>query len=246
MNLPSLKKLELTCLGVDDNFISTIIMGCPNLEELVMSCCILDVYEICSDKLKKLVLNMCVQMWDVHISCPAVVSLRIKYLRKGGIRLHNVSPLARADICFQDAVLDDSIGKYLYLLSDLSNVASLRLHTTCRALQALLVAHVPKWRSFENLRTLELGPVDMKRDANFVYCFLQQAPNLKKIILQLTAPSKEATNGELFGNYSILREYFETIVIRIICTKSSSLLEFSPSFDPPRPENNVQKRQIKK
>lgn len=135
MNLSSLKNLELTCLCVDDNFVSTILMGCPNLEELVMSCCILDVYEICSNKLKKLVLDMCVQMWDVHISCPAVVSLRIKYLRKGGIRLHNVSPLARADICFQDAVLDDSIGKYVKVLRDLSNVASLRLHTTCRALQ---------------------------------------------------------------------------------------------------------------
>lgn len=135
VNLPSLKKLGLTCLCVDDIFINTILSGCPGLEELVMSRCILDIYEICFDKLKKLVLNMCVQICEVHISCPAVVTLHIKHLREKGIRLHNVSPLARADICFQDAVLNDSISKYVKLLSDFSNVAYLRLHTTRLALQ---------------------------------------------------------------------------------------------------------------
>ncbi|KAJ4792151.1 F-box/FBD/LRR protein [Rhynchospora pubera] len=214
VNLPSLKKLELTCLSVYDNFIRAVLSGCPSLEELVMNCCILDIYEISSDTLKKLVLNMCVLLGEVYISCPAAVSLSIKHPREAGIRLNNVSPLARADICFEDTVFDEyAIGIYVNLLRDLPNIASLRLHTTCLGLQALLVAHVPKFQAFENLRILELEGFDMT--CNFdLPCFLKQAPNLKKVILHLITPSEEATDEELLGNHPVLSEYIETIVMR--------------------------------
>lgn len=141
ISLPSLRKLELRHLKINENFMRMLLSGCPALEEFILDSCYLFAHEISSPVLKKLSLMYYFQDTEIQISCPAVVSLKIYSNNAGGIILKNMSSLVNAEIFFENLDLSDSIDHDLKLLHGLSNVTTLEL---CTARPEVLVFSILK------------------------------------------------------------------------------------------------------
>ncbi|XP_078148484.1 FBD-associated F-box protein At2g26860-like [Carex rostrata] len=133
INLPSLQKLELCYLDLNNEIMRMLISGCPVMEELVLINCLFERVMICSKVLKNLVFECCHHCGPMEISCPEVVSLSIKSINTEGITLKNMSSLATADISCAGVYF--SLARInqqdLRLLGGLSNVTSLKLYSRC-------------------------------------------------------------------------------------------------------------------
>ncbi|XP_078168779.1 FBD-associated F-box protein At5g60610-like [Carex rostrata] len=160
INLPSLQKLEIGDASIDDDSIKMLLLGCPVLEELALTSCRLMFKDINSNVLKKLTIKKC-------------------SLRTTSLTLKNAPSLVTADLYNFSAY-----ERELSLLGGLPNVTSLRLYAT-RDVLPLLKRDIPNCLILNNLKSLELGLFEKRYDWNLVICFLQNSPNLKKLVLNI-------------------------------------------------------------
>ncbi|XP_078168861.1 FBD-associated F-box protein At4g13985-like [Carex rostrata] len=189
INLPSLQKMEIGHTSIDDDLIKMFLLGCPVLEELALTSCRLMFKEINSNVLKKLTIKKC-------------------SLRTTSFTLKNASSLVTAD-------LDIEIPYYkgeLNLLGSLPNVTSLRLNAS-RNVLILLNKDIPNCLILNNLKSLELGGLETRSDWDLLVCFLQHAPNLKKLVLSF---GQSLCNMHYWGKKSFAREFLEIVEIRFV------------------------------
>jgi hypothetical protein len=107
ISLPRLKKLELSDVKINDDFIRKVQSGCPVLEELDFLNCWFDIDEISSTVLKKLSIKECRQSSEMQISCPGVVSLEIGFYDLIWITLINMPSLVTANAIFCQEFADN-------------------------------------------------------------------------------------------------------------------------------------------
>ncbi|XP_078162901.1 F-box/FBD/LRR-repeat protein At1g78750-like [Carex rostrata] len=189
INLPSLQKLEIGRTSIDDDFIKMFLLGCPVLEELSLAHCQLMFKEINSNVLKKLTIKKC-------------------SLCTTSITLKNASSLVTADLdeCFAYDQLN--------LLGGLPNVTSLRLNAF-RNVLGLLYKDIPNCLILNNLKSLELGVLEMSYDWDLVVCFLQHSPNLKKLVLNFGQRVMSLCKKHYWEKKSFPREFLEIVEIRV-------------------------------
>ncbi|XP_078161926.1 putative F-box/LRR-repeat protein At3g18150 [Carex rostrata] len=211
ISLPFLKNLELGYMVLNDGIMRMLISGCPVLEELALYYCWFELNMISSNVLNKLEIIYCRQHMPMEISCPGVVSLTIRSTSKGGIILKNMSALATVGILVEDLIFPSDLD--LRLLGGLSNVTTLKLHTNFRGAMDLLLADVPNCPTLKNLKSLELGEININYCWNLVTCLLQHSSNLKNLTLHFRRPSEYAAKEEFQGDISFRQEYLEAVKI---------------------------------
>jgi hypothetical protein len=128
----NLKRLHLCTFEVDDWFVEKLFSGCPQLEELELICCFINISMLSSTKLKRLTVTAsddmsvaCLGCEDIVIDMPNLVLLDIKEIPDRNPYLKNVSSLDTASVCLSECSFKDS-DVDCNVLSALSNATSLR------------------------------------------------------------------------------------------------------------------------
>ncbi|XP_078177505.1 F-box/LRR-repeat protein At3g26922-like [Carex rostrata] len=141
---------------------------------------------------------------DSLFNCGSVKEMSLFPCAKS-ITLKNASSLVTADF----EISFDGLNE-LNLLQGLPNVTSLRLYATRHG---LLDKDIPNCPILNNLKSLELGQLEMSYGWNLVACFLKHSPNLKKLVLNF-GHSKLATQEAMLGNFTFRHEFLEIVEIR--------------------------------
>ncbi|KAJ4801388.1 F-box family protein [Rhynchospora pubera] len=197
IHLPSLQNLVLRGveLSDDDNFMQKLSSGCPALETLYLETCVLDISEISSNVLKRLVIYECDQLKQSRISCPCLVSLIIdSYGKMGSFELKNMASLEYASI----SINLDKNHSDVNLLSSLSNVSQLRLDIWDDVFKEKLEEDVLNCRPFSKLKSLEIGHWGLSDNIDLVAGFLKNSPNLEELSLYLCEEISSPLNN--FGS----------------------------------------------
>ncbi|KAJ3674900.1 hypothetical protein LUZ60_005516 [Juncus effusus] len=188
VNLAHLKSLNLKWISLEDEFLKTIMLGCPVLQELFLQECFFEqLHErIRSSTLKKLTIKNCAIHGNnrVRISIPSLVCLSCDF-RLGDVSFENLESLERADVTLWFVKGGEYCNaKMVMLLNSLSNAKHLRF--TGYGVQDMLEkeATLRLFPIFRKLKSLELGSFRILVDCFPIYLFLKGAPNLEKLILK--------------------------------------------------------------
>ncbi|XP_078180424.1 F-box/LRR-repeat protein At4g14103-like isoform X2 [Carex rostrata] len=158
VNLPCLKTLKLGRVRMSDDSLKKLLLGCPVLEELVLENINIDIIEICSNTLKKLVLNSYYSVKRLQISTPNLQYLDISKLRdlRGNLLLTMPSLVDASIYIWGWHGKDEYVTRGLNLIHNLSNVESLRidLNFPNRKTQMKDISSFPV---FKNLKCLKLA-----------------------------------------------------------------------------------------
>ncbi|XP_078153999.1 FBD-associated F-box protein At2g26860-like [Carex rostrata] len=129
INLPCLKTLHLTGC-VSDDFFKKLFLGCLVLEELVLSCSTRINIEICSNTLKKLVIDDWYEGNRLYISTPNLLYFEIHIMEE--ILLLNMPSVVDAFISLPDwCNEDDYMSGIPKLIASFPNLESLKLKFDC-------------------------------------------------------------------------------------------------------------------
>ncbi|XP_044442922.1 FBD-associated F-box protein At5g18780 [Triticum aestivum] len=190
-----LKRLHLRNFDVDDWFVEKLFSGCPNLEELELICCFVNIIKFSSTKLQRLTVTTtddrsisCLGFEDMVIDMPKLVSLDIKEVPDRNLYFVDVSSLETASVCIDESSFASSQVD-CNVLSALSNVTSLRsLSLTVRHNVAIKVLErdVLRCATFNSLTTLSLGEWCLGSGCSSLLHLLQRSPKIQKLILHLT------------------------------------------------------------
>ncbi|XP_078178608.1 uncharacterized protein LOC144572808 [Carex rostrata] len=191
VNLPRIRRLQLTRTRLDNGCITRLFSGCPVLEDVSLEHCSGEFSCIFSQKLKYLSLRHCVFLHGFKLmsvdSCllgDAVNSVIIGYpfhvefmwKSLGTIAVGNTFSFMQNVFRYFD--FDDNIGGF-------SDVVVLKLHI--KDTKHISGAAIPNLGEFHNLIDLCLGSWCMTCNLSPVALFLQQTPNLQKITLYMCA-----------------------------------------------------------
>ncbi|KAJ3690754.1 hypothetical protein LUZ61_019918 [Rhynchospora tenuis] len=103
VNLPHLRKLNLGYFKIEADFMSKLLLGCPNLEELELYACQLNLSQISCGNLKSLVIAGCYYLTaEIRVSIPSLqyLEVAIVYRQPAGLVFENMASLVKACICF--------------------------------------------------------------------------------------------------------------------------------------------------
>ncbi|KAJ1691336.1 hypothetical protein LUZ63_015491 [Rhynchospora breviuscula] len=186
VKLPSLRRLTLKNVYIEDEILEKLLSGSPAIEEMVLHNCVWNSGCIFSGTLKNLVLNGCCDettlFLDVLICVPSLEFLEVYSLwSMGKLKFKDMKSLVGAQIHLKELSDEEPL-----FLTGLTNVKSLELVLSVSALMAmknLLQRKTTKFPTFGNLRSLKIRGWSVTHDFNLVACFLLHAPNLKKLTL---------------------------------------------------------------
>ncbi|KAJ3684192.1 hypothetical protein LUZ61_013356 [Rhynchospora tenuis] len=198
--LASLKTLNLRLIRLDDDFMQKLFLGCPTLERLKLHHCELFISDISSSMLKELAILECPQFQSMQISCPGLFSLFIRTsMRIQIISLENMASLVKAYISLYWC--DEEVRYYPFdvqadvinvpnsanskFLSGLSNVTSLELHFDHPELREWWEDTITNYKTFYNLKRLDVGAWSLDTDFRLVASFLEHSPVLEQLTLRL-------------------------------------------------------------
>ncbi|KAJ4789821.1 F-box/RNI-like superfamily protein [Rhynchospora pubera] len=124
VNLPHLRRLNIGYFTIKADFMDKLLLGCPNLEELELYACVLQLSQISCGNLKSLVVASCCHGEDIRVSIPSLCTLKVTVgsSQTAGFNFENMSSLVKACVCFLtdpewDFAFSDSETKILNGLS---------------------------------------------------------------------------------------------------------------------------------
>ncbi|XP_078153716.1 F-box/LRR-repeat protein At4g14103-like [Carex rostrata] len=236
INFPCLKTLNLRgSVSISDDFVKKLLLGCPVLEELVLSCPV-GIIEICSNTLKKLVIRDWYDGNRLHVCTPYLLYFEIHIidiypiLDIGEILLINMPSLADVFIYipnWYDVDYDeyDYISGVPKLIASFSNLESLKLKFDCTDEKALKkeLSNCPIFSNLKCLKLVSLGFYVF----DLAPFFLHRSPKLQELTLQnfdswATAPERLsdalvqrawATTPEGPSDALVQREFLKTVRI---------------------------------
>ncbi|KAL7219031.1 hypothetical protein ACSBR2_012159 [Camellia fascicularis] len=182
MRFHSVKSMVFDQVGLSDDMVSALILGCPNLEILGIDYCwAIRNLKICSAKLKELSLRNFVgdEESSVEICAPNLISISIAGFEMGKYGL-KASSLVKAHICFPHK---------LHYYSYWSKIVRLVGHVECLTVQnwwfKLLASEdvFSESSALKNLKHLELRTRYSKSYLLGMCALLERSPNLKTMIL---------------------------------------------------------------
>ncbi|XP_078178218.1 F-box/LRR-repeat protein At4g14096-like [Carex rostrata] len=157
INLPRLKKLKLRVRSNDSNILNKLALGCPALEDLYLSDCIMNIRVVSFPKLKYLKIRSWKEdMFVEFIRAPNLVSLVLVGLAQpyGEISFEKMPSLMNATISLWSRSCYSFDAKKCNLLRAVANVQKLDL--SGKTIQALFQIELPTCPTFFNLTTMLL------------------------------------------------------------------------------------------
>ncbi|KAJ4796266.1 F-box/RNI-like/FBD-like domains-containing protein [Rhynchospora pubera] len=203
VNLPSLKKLELAGLTVNDPVMQMILSGCPLLEELCLSVCSLKLSEMRSDLLRSLTIRQCQGSGVVEIFMPSLISLHLKNPGRLGtiLSLKNTPSLVKVFV-FSNYFQGYSFSAAEFeFFTCLTSATDLKLYGS--GVMALLEQTGLNCPVFDNLKRLTFGRWQINNNLDLLCLLLQHTPNLEKLTIVHTAhrsprnPKKKGVTGQI-------------------------------------------------
>ncbi|XP_078153134.1 F-box protein At4g22280-like [Carex rostrata] len=157
VNLPCLKTLVLVCVKMSNESLKKLLLGCPVLEELVLRGCYIDIIEICSNTLKKLILRSWDRLKILLIVTPNLIYLDIKLNNMEEIVLPSMPLLVHASIFIPGLYVkgDQYVTRGPQMIHNLSNVQSLQLQFKYPG-KKVLQKDISDYPVFNNLKRLKL------------------------------------------------------------------------------------------
>ncbi|CAM0883270.1 unnamed protein product [Alopecurus aequalis] len=208
INLPSLKRLTLCDVEVDQASLDTFITQSPGLEDLnlIDSAMYLDL--IASKALKRLNLDGFLDGCDgLTISAPHLISFECT-----GCSLDAISWRDQPSI--ESACIDTS-GRSFDGESKFTGVLT---HAKKLALFGMDIKELPTCSAFESLATLEFGNWYLTKDLFVVLRFLQLSPRLEKLTLRHRPLGKGAeTDGMPIAGMTFQCPFLERVIVQ--CSK---------------------------
>jgi F-box domain len=129
VELPRLRRLNLGYYTINGDLMEKLHLGCPNLEELELYTCGLNLSQISCGNLRSLVLDGCCNFTGIRVSIPTLKYLKVTVMscQTAGIVLENMSSLVKACVCFLTAYEFERAfyGSEVKILSSLSRVKNL-------------------------------------------------------------------------------------------------------------------------
>ncbi|KAJ1693088.1 hypothetical protein LUZ63_009786 [Rhynchospora breviuscula] len=113
VNLPHLRKLNLGYFKIEADCMNILLRGCPNLEELELYACELNLSQISCGYLKSLVIAGCYYCsGEIRVSIPSLQYLEVAMVssQPAGFAFENMSSLVKACVCF--LTVDDLDPKF--------------------------------------------------------------------------------------------------------------------------------------
>ncbi|KAJ3687052.1 hypothetical protein LUZ61_016216 [Rhynchospora tenuis] len=214
INLPSLKKLELSNWTIDDYLINKLMSGCPVLEDLTLRGCTVATHIISSNKLKHVFIDDFYSRERIMISIPSLSSLVI-HSEKGHISLMNMSSLVKARVMlFSYNVIPNPVHE---ILKGLSNAMNLEFILSGEAAKLILKKELSNCPTFKNLKSLHVDGY-MIEDFHLIALFLQHTPNLEKLTLRHREPHylpnvKPSASKKIPMKITIKRKHIQLVEI---------------------------------
>ncbi|KAL6658637.1 hypothetical protein ACP70R_004223 [Stipagrostis hirtigluma subsp. patula] len=221
LRFQGLMKLHLDSVSLKGCFLD--FSSCPVLEDLKMTSCVLDTFEISSNSLKQL--SIIESDFDstthARIFVPSLVSLEIADYWGLSPLLESMPALVTAFIrigetCEDYNIIDDDSDDSVVLLRGLSDAANLELTAkddkTCIFRRDLRCCPI-----FSKLKTLVLNEWCMDAYISSLIHFLQHSPILEKLTLQLA----ERTNCtvDIESSYILRNQCFASEHLKIVEVK---------------------------
>ncbi|KAJ4771027.1 F-box/RNI-like superfamily protein [Rhynchospora pubera] len=230
VNLPYLKKLELSYLKVEDNLCRMLFQGCRVLEELKLLFCRLHVSLLSSEVLNSLVLTHCYFEKKLVISTRNLMHLDVFHTRCDGANflLENMASLVDAHIRCFDVDMHDNLESSncgLVFHNSYSKFSMTSDHTLESAQATAMGQEASNCSDFKVVKSLHLGCSDLRNLFSSIAFFLQKSPNLKKLSVELFPKPymcKKSSNQEWrnarssyeeFTDALLQREYLEVVLI---------------------------------
>ncbi|KAJ4796263.1 F-box/RNI-like superfamily protein [Rhynchospora pubera] len=190
VNLPNLKKLKLSVLTLKDPVMQEILWGCPLLEELSLSECILKFNKMKSDCLRHLTIKRCPGFGAVEIFMPSLISVHLEDSCPGvnKLSLKNTPSLVKVFISYEYFHEHFFSSAEFEFFNSLTTVTDLELYDT--GVKALLEKIIPNCPVLDNLKRLTFGKWLINEKLDLLCQLLQHTPNLEK----LTVVHKKPTN----------------------------------------------------
>ncbi|XP_078154172.1 F-box/LRR-repeat protein At3g58900-like [Carex rostrata] len=180
LNLPCLKKLTLDSIEIVDEVMQKL-LELPSLAEMVLSWCDLNICNISSVKLKRLVLDCELNPEtprDISISTPNLLYLEVHSSSMRRIKFNNLESLVKACMFANEVPL---------FLTGLSNVTCLELMLLSQwgvlQMKGVWKEETTKFPTFNNLKSLKIEEWRMTNKFELVASFLLHARNLEKMTL---------------------------------------------------------------
>ncbi|XP_078177992.1 F-box/LRR-repeat protein At4g14103-like isoform X1 [Carex rostrata] len=183
VNLPCLKKVTLDSIEIVDEVMQKL-SGLPALEEMVLSYCQLNICDISSGTLKRLVLDGYHNDKtppDISISTPSLLYLEVRSWTIGRIKFKKLESLVKA--CIQYHEFDDEDPLFLTGLSNVTYLELMLSEWGQLQMKDVLKEETTKFPTFNNLKTLKIGEWCMTDEFDVLACFLFHASNLEKLTL---------------------------------------------------------------
>ncbi|CAL4940958.1 unnamed protein product [Urochloa decumbens] len=179
-----LTSLELTWVILFTGFFENLQMGCTMLERLKLYGCSINDAEISSQTLKLFTIDTgCLLAEQTSISIPSLIDLGYLSEDIGTPLLKNLGSLETATVSIGTKYYDTPLSDICQFLRGLSDVTHLDLLYEGRKLKMEKNFHwCPK---FNNLTILTLGEWCLCADFYALTVFLQNSPNLMKLILNI-------------------------------------------------------------
>ncbi|KAJ4820073.1 F-box/RNI-like superfamily protein [Rhynchospora pubera] len=189
VNLSNLKKLKLSVLTLKDPVMQRILWGCPLLEELSLSECLLKFSEMKSDCLRHLTMKSCQGYGVVEIFMPSLISLDLKNSWSGvnKLSLKNTPSLVKVFVSYEYFDEEFSSSEFEFFNS-LTTVTDLELFDT--RVKDLLEKIIPNCPVFDNLKRLTFGKWLINEKLDLLCQLLQRTPNLEKLTIVHKKPAR--------------------------------------------------------
>ncbi|XP_078148665.1 putative F-box/LRR-repeat protein At3g58880 [Carex rostrata] len=192
VNLPRIRRLQLTHNRLDNRSITRLFSGCPVLENVSLKYCHGEYSCIFSQKLKYLSLRRCIFQHSnrvIHVhSCLLGDAINLVIIRSHPFLVDFIWKSLGTTAAGNTFSFMQNIFRYLDFgdyIGGLSDVTFLEFRI--KVMNYISEAAVPKLGEFHNLKDLCLGSWCMTCNFSTVTFFLQQTPNLQKITLNISA-----------------------------------------------------------
>jgi hypothetical protein len=225
-NCRYLRRIDFTNVILMQGFFKQLEMGCPAMRGLFLDECSVEDVEISSQTLKVLTIkNTHVSYGNkTTISTPSVTYLKL-WSPLNGTYVLNDMPLLVTSLLVLYHVQDS--GDFFQNLRSLSAAKSLEFDYVGRRKQLTIENNLQLYPKFNNLVSLTLGQWCL--DANFygLVVFLQNAPKLEKLTLELEKNTPERIIGKL-EDRSFTCEHLTRV--EVVCSEGDPLVKDVVNF----------------
>ncbi|KAJ3687732.1 hypothetical protein LUZ61_016896 [Rhynchospora tenuis] len=179
VHLPKLRNLYLDQMNFCNDNLEKVLMGCPNLQDLTMEKCILNMSEFSCHSVQRLrIVGPYTFAKSISISSPCVQVLVLKCHMDSKIILKDMPMVTQATLYIYSSFVEEQYNCHLF--RSLSGVKNLDISSLCW--EEMLKGEMQKCPTlqFHSLKFLSLHCLGLRCSLDIWSAFIKHCPNLEK------------------------------------------------------------------